>query len=431
MTQIDLTEDIAYYQKHPVEFSIDCLNITPTPQQAAFLNGLLISKRLAVKSGHGVGKSMAAAIAVMWFLICFKKSQIIITAPSRAQVEGSLLGRIAECWNSLTPVFKQFFKKQSNKIYNINDKENRYMVARTANKERPESFQGSHANNLMMIADEASAVPDEIFTAIHGSLTGENNYLLLLSNPTRLSGEFFDAFTSSTSDYKKFTFNSEESPLVSKESIASWAKFGKQSNEYRVRILGRFPNQQAGTLISWETVNAASDRYKAAAILDEVFQDDLVDGTVGEIVWGLDIGAGGDLSVLAKRKGNLLYELKEYDYADTMQLCGAIGLEYKNTPQNLKPININADSGGVGKGPVDRMLELKLPVTEVNAAWAASEPGHYLNVRAEMWSAASDWFRDDSPLIIPNKKLIEQLTTMLTTPHSRGVLQIEKKEMSL
>ena len=433
---IDVSEDIKYYYNRPVEFAKDVLNITPTKQQAKFLTALITHKKIAVKSGHGVGKSAASAMAVFWFLICRDHAQIIITAPSKSQVELALWARISELWNSLNPVFKQFFKKQSNRIYYKSDKENWYVVAKTSNKEKPESMQGPHADNLMYILDEASAVPDEIYVAVYGSLTGKNNYLLLLSNPTRMSGEFYDAFRSSGSDFKKFTFNSEESELVSEVSRARWAKFGKKSNEYRVRVLGQFPNQEAGTLIPWEWVNAAADRYKAQIILNEAFEDEdtgitsnMLDINTNEIIWGLDIGAGGDLSVLAKRRGNVLYEIKTFDFSDTMELCGAIGIEYKQTPQEYKPVNINCDEGGVGKGPVDRMKELKLPVTAVNSAWASTQPEHYLNVRAEMWCAASDWFRDDEPMIVDNKKLIEQITTMRTVPHSRGVVQMEKKEV--
>ncbi len=425
---INLTEEIEYYYNRPVEFAIDVLNITPTTQQAKFLNALITHKKITVKSGHGTGKSMAAAITVFWFLICRDHAQIIITAPSKSQVELALWARISECWNNLNPVFKQYFKKQSNRIYYTSDRENWYVVAKTSNKEKPESMQGPHADNLMYIVDEGSAVPDEIYTAIHGSLTGTNNYLLLLSNPTRMSGEFFESHQSG-SDYRKFTFNAENSSLVSKESIERWSKYGKRSNEYKIRVLGQFPNVEAGALIPWDIINSASDRYRIKYLVEDVLDEDIIDSVPGEIIWAIDIGGGGDLSVLVKRRGKLLYEIKEYDFKDPMELVSAINTEYIKTLKKHKPVDIRADEGGIGLGPVARMKELKMPVTGVNAAWSASKPDHYYNVRAEMWSECFNFFKDPESMIVPHKKLIEQLSTMRTTPNLRGVLQMERKEL--
>ena len=44
--------------------------------------------------------------------------------------------------------------------------------------------------------------------------------------------------------FQTFVFNAEDSPLVDVGSIEQWEKeYGKDSDEYRVRVRGEFPNQ--------------------------------------------------------------------------------------------------------------------------------------------------------------------------------------------
>lgn len=66
-------------------------------------------------------------------------------------------------------------------------------VARTATK--PENMQGFHEDNMLFIVDEASGVADPIMEAILGTLSGENNKLLMCGNPTKTTGTFYDSHT--------------------------------------------------------------------------------------------------------------------------------------------------------------------------------------------------------------------------------------------
>ena len=62
--------------------------------------------------------------------------------------------------------------------------------ARTARQDAPESLQGFHGDHLLFVIDEASGVPEEVFEAAEGALSGPANRLLMLGNPTRNSGTF-------------------------------------------------------------------------------------------------------------------------------------------------------------------------------------------------------------------------------------------------
>lgn len=92
---------------------------------------------------------------------------------------------------------------------------------------------------MLFIVDEASGVADPIMEAILGTLSGENNKLLMCGNPTKTSGTFFDAFHADRTQYKYITVSSGDSPRTDKDNIASLdRKYGKDSNVVRVRVMG-------------------------------------------------------------------------------------------------------------------------------------------------------------------------------------------------
>ena len=92
-----------------------------------------------------------------------------------------------------------------------------FAVAKTATK--PENMQGFHEDNMLFIVDEASGVADIIMEAILGTLSGENNKLLMLGNPTKTSGVFYDSHTVDRALYKCHKVNSENVASVNKKNI--------------------------------------------------------------------------------------------------------------------------------------------------------------------------------------------------------------------
>lgn len=109
-------------------------------------------------------------------------------------------------------------------------------------KEHPEALAGLHADDIMIIADEASWVPDEIFETAMSAMTNPNYIFLMISNPTRLEWYFYNAFTDNAENFQTLIFNSEESPIVDWWFVNNVIDdYGKDSDQYRVRVLWEFP----------------------------------------------------------------------------------------------------------------------------------------------------------------------------------------------
>ena len=52
-----LKQALMYYYDHPKEFVEDVIGAKPTRQQAIALNSIMAHKQVAIKSGHGIGKT--------------------------------------------------------------------------------------------------------------------------------------------------------------------------------------------------------------------------------------------------------------------------------------------------------------------------------------------------------------------------------------
>lgn len=149
-------------------------------------------------------------------------------------------------------------------------------------------------------------------------------------------------------------------------------------------------------------------------------------------VMGVDIAAEGDdgcVATILDRVSNIHWRATEqirWDENDTMLSVGKI----VSLIGQFKPDVVIIDKGNMGKGVVDRLLELKL--RNVYAFDGASIDGvdaaHYANCRANAYYLVEEWV-SQGWLIIPkeNKELVKQLEKIKMKYRSDGKRLIEQK----
>jgi hypothetical protein len=300
-----------------------------------------------------------------------------------------------------------------------------FAMARTARMENSDALAGGHATNMLFVIDEASGLSDSHFEAIFGSLTEDNNYLLMISNPRRLSGPFYESHRPHSAQvFKQLTMSALKSRFVKPESTKKWeVMFGKDSNQYKIEVLGEFPNREDGSIIPLDQVLEAIERNKAR----HFEQNEEIAGS--EMVWGVDCGAGGDKSIRIRRRGRKVYaDIKRFNFKDTMKLVAEIAKEYISCKEDEKPVRIYVDNVAIGKGAYDRMRELKLPVVPAHASGKAKDKKFYWCAKAEAWGLMRDWIRDDEPLLPDDPTLTEQLSTVREKLMSDGRFMTESKQ---
>jgi phage terminase large subunit len=410
-------EFVAAYGNDPVLFVEEMLGAQPFDYQAEFLRALLVERKMSVKSGHGTGKSTTASWAMLWFMLLRYPCKVVVTAPTSSQLFDAMFAELKRWINELPKELQQLLNVKSDRVELVSAPAEAFISCRTARAETPEALAGVHSDNVLLIIDEASGVPEQVYEAAAGSMSGHNATTLMLSNPTRSSGTFFESHNRMASSWWTRTWSCKDSPLVSHEFVDEMElRYGPESNAYRVRVLGEFPLSDDNTIIPYHLVEAAQNR-------DVVVSDEAT------VVWGLDVARfGSDATALCKRQGPIVTELRSWRGLDLMQTTGRIVAEYEALAPSKRPAEILVDSIGVGSGVVDRLQELGLPVRGVNVAESPSMGDTYMNLRSELWFKCKAWLEDRSCKLPKDDQLIAELTAIRYSFTSSGKMKAESKD---
>jgi hypothetical protein len=278
-------------------------------------------------------------------------------------------------------------------------------------------FWTHNSEHVMLIADEASGVPEQVFEAAAGSMSGHNACTILLGNPTKSSGFFFDTHHRLRDEWWTRRVSCADSPRVSEAYIAEMAsRYGEDSNAYRIRVLGEFPLKGDDTVIPVELVEGAMHR-------------DVVASPKAQTVWGLDVARfGADKSALCKRQSNVVSEIRKWAGLDLMQLCGAVMAEWQATGIDHRPVEILVDSIGLGAGVVDRLRELGLPARGINVSESPAMGNTYVNLRAELWFKTKAWLEARDCKIPNDEGLFAELVGPRFSFTSAGKMKVEAKD---
>ena len=355
----------------------------------------------------------------MHFLFTNPYSKVVVTSPTMHQLIDVFMGEVAK-WLKRSPLLSSLFSATKTRIFFKGAPAEWFLAARTAST--PESLAGFHADNLLFILDEASGISDDIAEVVFGALTGDNNKLLMASNPTRNSGFFHRAFFEDRDLYYTMKVSSMDSQRVSDDYCRRLIKqYGKDSDVVRVRVCGEFAKAESDGLIALEWVEAAMNRepnYK------------------GNLVLGVDVARfGDDETVLAARVGDSALPLKAWRKADLMTTCGRILNELERLMKKFDcgRAKINVDDSGVGGGVTDRLREvireknLHVTVAGCNNG-AKARDSHYINWGTESYFALRDRLQAGEITLPQDEELAAQLSTRKYSLTSADKLALEQKQ---
>lgn len=413
-----LEEFVRTYYADPVGFVRDMLGVEPLAYQAEFLEALARGeRRISIRSGHGTGKSTASSWAMLWFLLLRFPNKIVVTAPTSGQLFDALFAELKRWIGELPVEISSMLLVKSDRVELLAAPSEAFISARTSRAETPEALAGVHSDNVMLVVDEASGVPEQVFEAAAGSMSGHSAVTIMLSNPTRSSGTFFESQTRLAGSWWTRRWSCVDSPLVSTEFVDEMRmRYGEESNAFRIRVLGEFPMADDDTIIPFHLIEAATNRD---IVLDEG----------APVVWGLDVARfGTDKTALAKRQGNVVTEVSRWQGLDLMQTTGRVKAEYDGLPSNLRPREIMVDVIGMGGGVVDRLRELGLPVRGVNVAESPSMGDTYVNLRAELWFKVRGWLEQRNAKLPKDEQLIAELASIRYAFVSSGKMKAESKD---
>jgi hypothetical protein len=438
----DLRQDIASFAADPYSFVLYSYpwgegelkeSKGPREWQKSILNDIgyhlksenrFIPLQIAVSSGHGIGKSTLVAWIIHWALSTCEDCRVKVTANTGDQL---MTKTAPESYKWLRmAINSHWWQVSAESIKARDDMHEKTWRAdfETWSLERTESFAGLHnrGKRIVLIFDEASAIPDKIWEVAEGALTDEDTEIIwvVFGNPTMNTGRFRECFGSLRHRWITRQIDSRSVPGTNNVQLERWIQdYGEDSDFCRVRVKGEFPRAGTSQFIPSDVVFGARKR-------------DAGDQSKAHKIISVDVARfGDDQTVIGERQGLRYRVIERLRGVDTMQTA----MRTAKYMREIEPRLVVVDGDGVGGGVVD-WLNLHMRDWMDRRKWfrlvefhGANTPGDkfmYANKRAEVWGRMKDWLATGQ---IPDEP---ELAAELSGPeykfNSKNQIQLEPKE---
>lgn len=423
-----------------------------TPDQARVAACFPRFRRVCVPAANGVGKTYLAADLVATFIADMPAARIIITAPTNRQVSELLWPHVTERLLALDLADDEWIIPTKPKWAGGDGDKLTGFATNTAEK-----LQGFHAENLLIVIDEASGMPRSLTTAMEGIANAEDNYILAIGNPNKPSGPFHNmtrlpswhteelsalthpnilthseqipgatswpALVARIRDWCQevndqtedtFTIDISETELQIGDNPIRSSRTFSPNDDFRVRYLGRFPNAAEWTLIARSLINRAYDAILPGALPK---------------VAALDVArTGGDRTIYGLRVGDTVTSLRPLRAQDLMKQAYEVAAILKVD----QPSSITVDAAGLGIGLIDRLREqTDVPVIAFQGAEEPISPAQqkqFFNRRSAAYGYLADAFANNRISIPKDEGLAEELQAIRYKHTDDGRMQMMRKE---
>lgn len=467
---------LAKYRNDPVGYARDVLGVELTQVQGEILLATLQPPyRVLVESGHNVGKTFLAAVAVNWWYDTRDPSAAITTAPTERDVVDLLWTEVRLLRSRAKVKLPDTFIGPS--APEMRDHEEHYAKGYTARK--GESFQGRHRPCMLFVFDEAEGIEGTYWRTANTMFQPDGTHAFLaILNPTTTTSQSYQEEQATLPDgspkWRLFRVSSLDHPnvtagvvgkpapipnAVTLEQVQGWladwfepveaadvdpdvdvefpaggGKWWRPDPEGEARVLGRRPS--AGTFGVWS--ERLWERACTTALTHRI-------DVLPEI--GADVARfGNDRSEFHVRCDCCSLHHEDHGGWDNVKVADRLmelathwaawmtGLRMPQAaPIDPKTIPIKVDDTGVGGGVTDILTSNGFNVVPVNAGAAAVNADKYPRIRDELWFTTRDRAKAGQlDLTRLGKKRLAKLQTQalaptwLPTPDRRR--QVEPKE---
>jgi phage terminase large subunit len=441
------------WRDDPVGFFRQILGVEPWSKQVEIIEAVRDHPRVSVASGHKVSKSHTAAGIGLWYYSSFEDARVVMSSTTARQVDQILWrelkmlrargGRCSSCKREDPDGLRiarpcphsALISGEIGELARTGLKSDDFREVVGFTAKEAEAVAGISGRNLLYIIDEASGVPDEIFEAIEGNRAGGAR-IVLFSNPTRTTGEFFESFHKKADFYKTIRVSSEETPNVTSGKVLipglatrEWidekrAEWGEDSPLYKVRVRGEFALSEDGKIFSVHAITQAELRWPETE-------------ATGRLFVGIDpAGASGmgDESAFAVRRGMKLLALHtRRGLSEEAHVAEILGLISSHALPRETPVVVVDREGPIGSALFGRLrshVEQHPGTADVvgmrSSDRAMRKPGIYDRARDELAANLEQWMRDGGA-ILSDVRLAEELHSLEWEQSVNGKLKVTRK----
>jgi hypothetical protein len=381
--------------------------------------GAVDAIRMAVASGHGIGKSALVAWLTIWIMSTRPHARGTITAATSVQLESRTWPEIAKWLKRARAEVRDMFEittgRGAMRMRHKAHPASWFCTAQTCAIENSESFAGQHSvsSTSFYIFDEASGVPDVIHDVSEGGLSDGEPMKFCFGNPTKNSGWFKELFGKQRHRWDVRQIDSRSVQITNKNQIAQWIEdYGVDSDWVKVRVRGMFPALSARQFISVPDVDAALGRHLRLEQYNFAPKILTLDNS-----W-----EGDDEGVIGLRQGLKFEVLRTFAKNDN-------DIEVANLLAQLEDEH-QADAvfidGGFGTGVVSAGRSMGRKWVLVWFSGKSPDEG-CINLRAFMWKSARDWLKAGGA-IPEDQVLYRDLIGPELVGRPDGKIQLEAKK---
>jgi len=441
---------LEFYRNNPAVFIEKRLGIKLWSGMKIVIDSVWNNKRTSVRACHGVSKTYVAAAITVAFFNLYKDAIIVTTAPTSRQVELLL-------WKEIRNIYarnKNFLRGECMTV-KIKTAGDSYVVGFSTDK--AESIEGFHSPHILWILDEAKGLPQWVYDAVEGSMTGGTSRVLEISTtdgadqqcPLRQHQETmrdkwnciklsaFDSPFVSANEYPEFKQHRNQDlydygkPRKGREWSKEYQKkiqievsegildkkdlwFVKEPSMWETKVLGDFSSTGTDNVIPLKWVLSAVEAE--------------VDEGEGITKHGFDVARmGDDKCILTTLIGKTVQPQVSWGKKKIPYSVGRIMAETE-----LHEV-VNVDACGMGVGVFDDLAEEGHATIGLDSASNAFDVVKFKNLRAEIWWNARQVFEkqyeEGNVLSIPDDpELIMDLTGLQYKPMLSGQYIMEPKD---
>ena len=389
-------------------------------------------RKVAVHSCHGSGKSfLAASITCAWLgMHPPGEAFVVTTAPTNEQVRGVLWREIGKAFRRNKAILPGRVNQRDWLIDN-----ELIAFGRKPSDTDPTAFQGIHARYVLVILDEACGIPISLWRAATSLASNDDSRMLAIGNPDDPESYFAEVCKPGSSWHAIHVgydhtpnFTGEKVPEVVRTNLIGpryvedlVEEDGADGPVYTSKVLGLFPENASDGVI--KTGSIARCRIPR----EELVAEDLL-----PIELGVDVGAGGDESIIYERRGMKAGRIWRDHSRDSDKTVAKI-IEAIHISGATR---VKVDMIGWGYGIVGHLRQLgrdgyhDAKIIPVDVRKESSKPKRFARLRDQMWweigrelSATLGWDLSE----VPNST-ISQLLSVKYALDVAGRVKIEAKD---
>lgn len=431
LAEADLLNADNPYRTDPVGWINTVLGEHVWSKQAEIARAVLTHRKVSVPSCHEAGKSWLAARIVAWWLSVWPPGEAfaVTTAPTAPQVRAIL-------WREINRAHRKgkLPGRTNQTEWWINDE----IVAfgRKPSDYDPSAFQGIHARRVLVVIDEACGVPENLWVAGASLAANTHSRMFAIGNPDD-PGSYFARTCQPDSGWTVIPIDAFDTPNFTGEEIPEdlhdllvspiyeqemRAEFGEEGATYLSKVRGKFPSDNPDGVVplSWvrQCQGIDPEEYTPEQLLP--------------VELGVDVGAGGDETVIRERRGVLAGRTWRYQTPDSTQASGYV----RQAIQETGATSVKVDVIGVGWGVVGSLKEQRqrnehgAEIVGVNVGESSANPKRFPKLRDQLWwEVGRELSRQRAwDLSAVDETTVAQLIAPTWKPDSSGRHQIEPKK---